>query len=118
MDKEVLKERTMVFALGVLELVDGLPVSQKSRVVVFQLAKAATSVGANYRAACRARSKAEYIAKLQIVLEESDESHFWLQLIIRSALLTTPAAHALCNEADQLTAIFNSTLYRLRNSTD
>jgi four helix bundle protein len=53
-------------------------------------------VGANYRAACRARSKAEYIAKLQIVLEEPDESHFWLQLLIRSHLLDSPGTLKLC----------------------
>ena len=108
----------MVFALEVLELIDVLPRSQKSRVVSYQLAKSATSVGANYRAACRARSKAEYIAKLQIVLEESDESHFWLQLILRARLLESPETKALCQEADELTAIVNSTLYRLRNPKD
>ena len=116
MDKDALKERTMVFALNVLEVIDDMPRSQKGKVISYQLTRSATSVGANYRAACRARSKAEYIAKLQIVLEEADESHFWLQLILRSKLLATEKAHELCDEANQLTAIFNSTLFRLRNS--
>ena len=115
MDKEELKERTMRFALAVLELVDELPRTQKGRVVTFQLVKAATSVGANYRAACRARSKAEYLSKLQTVLEEADESHFWLDLIGRSQLMPEQRVKSTLAEANELTAIFNSTLHRLRN---
>lgn len=90
----------MQFALDVLELVDALPRSQKAKVITYQLVKAATSVGANYRAACRARSKAEYVSKMQTVLEESDESHFWLQLLIRSNLLDTTGTRSLCDEAN------------------
>ena len=112
--KEGLKARTMEFALRVMNLVDALPVSQRGKVVAYQLAKSGTSVGANYRAACRARSRAEYLSKLQIVLEEADESHFWLQLIIRSGLIPESKTRSLCNEADELTAIFNSALHRGR----
>src|SRR5262245_23076428 len=110
MTKDELKERTIRFALDVMELVDDLPHTQKGRVVTFQLVKAATSVGANYRAACRARSKAEYLSKLQTVLEESDESHFWLELIRRSRLLTEGHVTSVEQEANELTAIFNSAL--------
>lgn len=114
MTKDELKERTMVFALGVMKLVDELPRTQKGRVVTFQLAKSASSTAANYRAACRGRSKAEDLSKLQIVLEESDESHFWLQLIRRSSLLPEDRVNRLEQEANELTAIFNSALYRAR----
>lgn len=105
----------MRLALGILELVDGLPISRKGKVVTYQIAKSATSVGANYRAACRARSKAEYIAKLQIVLEESDETHYWLQIITRSRMLDTPAVHTLLDEANQLTHHTNHTSCRSRS---
>lgn len=104
----------MQFGLDVLELVDGMPWSQKGKVVCFQLVKAATSVGANYRAACRARSKREHVANLQIVLEEADESHFWLEMIGRSRMLPEELICKCRQEADELTAIFNSCLFRLR----
>ena len=98
-----------------LELVDGLPRTQKGKVICYQLVKAATSVGANYRAACRARSRREYIAKLQIVLEEADEAHFWLEVVRRGRLLPEGAVRACHREANDLTAIFNASLFRGRN---
>ncbi len=114
MDKQALKNRTKAFAVAVLEVVDHLPKDQKGRVVTYQLVKAATSAGANYRAACRGRSKAEYVSKLQTVLEESDESHYWLEIIVEARLLSEDLALPLLKEADELTAIFNSALHRLR----
>ena len=76
-----LQSRTKQFALRVLVLIDRLPNTIGGRVIANQLARSATSVGANYRAACRARSRAEFAAKLGIVAEEADESLYWLELI-------------------------------------
>ena len=74
---ETLKERTIVFAINVLRLIDKFPVTPGAKVIAYQLAKCSTSVGANYRAACNARSRAEFIAKLGIVVEEAEESVYW-----------------------------------------
>ncbi len=80
MNKTVLKQRTKEFAHRCLDVVDSMPSKQSARVIGDQLARSATSVASNYRAACRARSRAEFIAKLGIVEEEADESGFWLEL--------------------------------------
>ncbi len=87
MDAEELKKRTKQFALRVLNLVGALPNNIQGRAVGGQLVRAGTSVAANYRAACRGRSRAEFIAKLGTVEEEADESAFWLELIIEGSLL-------------------------------
>src|SRR5580692_2300241 len=84
---EVLRLRTKEFALRILKLVRALPNNQESWVLSKQLLQSGTSVGANYRAVCRARSKAEFVAKLGIVLEEADETVFWLELITESGLM-------------------------------
>lgn len=105
MDKEELKSRTKQFALRVITLTDHLPDNRKGRILGDQLLRSATSVAANYRAACRARSRAEFIAKLGNVLEEADETAFWLELIIDSALLSESRVSALLREANELTAI-------------
>jgi four helix bundle protein len=104
-NKEELKQRTKSFALRVMKLVDHLPDNRKGRVLGDQLLRSATSVAANYRAACRARSTAEFIAKLGNVLEEADESALWLELITDGALLERTRTNALLTEADELTAI-------------
>jgi four helix bundle protein len=95
-----LRERTKQFALRVMRLVDALPKTTKGRAIGQQIIRSATSVGANYRAACRGRSKAEFAAKLGICLEEADETAFWLELISDGEIL-----QPLLNEANQLTAI-------------
>ena len=87
MDADELKQRTKQFALRVLKLVEALPNNLQGRAVGGQLVRAGTSVGSNYRAACRGRSRAEFAAKLGIVEEEADESAFWLELIIEGSLL-------------------------------
>ncbi|MGI8601609.1 MAG: four helix bundle protein [Verrucomicrobiales bacterium] len=106
MNKEELKKRTKAFALRVISLVDHLPITSKGRVLGDQLLRSGTSVGANYRAACRARSTAEFVAKLGNVLEEADESGFWLELIVEGGLLPAKRVEALLAEANELTAIF------------
>jgi four helix bundle protein len=99
------KARTKQFALRVMKLVDALPRTIQGRDIVNQIIRSATSVAANYRAACRARSRAEFIAKLGVVEEEADETAFWLELIIDSALLTQARIHPLLTEAWELVAI-------------
>src|SRR2546423_4394385 len=100
-----LKARTKAFAVRIIRLVDGLPANVKGRAIANQIVRSATSVAANYRAACRARSRAEFIAKIGVVEEEADETAFWLELIIDSALLTETRTRPLPSEAGELVAI-------------
>jgi four helix bundle protein len=108
MDKHELLARTKTFALRSLKLVDHLPRTTSGRAIGNQLVRSATSVGANYRAACRSRSRAEFAAKLGIVAEEADESVYWLELVREAKLLPDAKTGALLAEANELTAIFTS----------
>ena len=108
MDKHELLARTKSFALRSLKLVDHLPRTMSGRAIGNQFVRSATSVGANYRAACRSRSSAEFAAKLGIVAEEADESVYWLELISESKLLPDLKVRDLLTEANELTAIFTS----------
>lgn len=110
MTEEELKKRTKQFALQIIKLVNALPNNTVGRAISSQLVRCGTSVGANYRAACRARAKAEFIAKLGIVLEEADESEFWLEIIIESRLMKKALVAALITESSELTAIFTSSI--------
>jgi len=105
MDARELKGRTKRFALRAIRLVKALPRCAEADVIGKQLLRCACSVGANYRAACRGRSKAEFIAKLGIVEEEADESAFWLELIVESGLMKPNRVKALRQEAEELVAI-------------
>jgi len=109
MRTEELKLRTKQFALRVIKLVETLPKNKIGDVLGKQILRSATSVAANYRAACRARSKADFISKIAIVEEEADESLFWLELIAESGLMNTERFKDLTKEADELTAIFTAT---------
>ena len=100
-----LKARTKQFALRVMKMVDALPRTIQGRAIAKQIIRSATSVAANYRAAFRARSRAEFIAKIGVVEEEADESCFWLELIIDSGLLTEERIPPLLSEAGELVAI-------------
>jgi four helix bundle protein len=100
-----LKARTKRFALRVMKLVDAMPRTIQGRAIANQIIRSATSVAANYRAACRARSRAEFIAKIGIVEAEADESCFGLELIIDSGLLTEERIRPLLSEAGELVAI-------------
>jgi len=88
-----------------MKLADSLPHQPSGRALSNQLVRSGTSVAANYRAACRARSKAEFVAKLQIVIEEADESLFWLEMLIESGMVASAKIEPLRKEADELTAI-------------
>jgi four helix bundle protein len=105
-DKTELKLRTKTFGLRVLKLVRHLPRDVPGKVVAQQLTRSALSVGANYRSACRSRSRAEFLSKLGIVLEEADESAHWLGIIIGDGMLPEKKAASLLQEANELTAIF------------
>ena len=108
MRPEDLKQRTKQFALRVLKLVAALPKTLAGKTIGGQLVRAGTSVGANYRAACRARSKPEFIAKIGVVEEEADESAFWMELIIESELLKVGLVRPLLDEANELAKIMAS----------
>jgi len=110
MDERQLKDRTLQFGLRIMRLVDALPQTSTGRAIGNQLVRSGTSVGANYRAACRGRSKAEFIAKLGIVVEEADECGYWLELIMKGELLPVEKVQPLYQEAEELTAIFVSSV--------
>ena len=105
MKETELKERTKKFALRVIRLVSALPRTIEGRAIGNQLVRSGTAVGANYRAACRGRSKAEFISKLGPVEEEADECAYWMELIVDAGLLNAKRVTALFQEANELTAI-------------
>jgi four helix bundle protein len=105
MGEQELKNRTKAFALRVMKLVGVLPDGSVARTIGNQLIRGGTSIGANCRAACRGRSKAEFIAKLGIVVEEADETCYWLELIVDGQLLSANRVEPLLQEANELTAI-------------
>ena len=106
-ERELLR-RTKQFALRIFKLVGVLPQTIQGRAVAAQLIRSGTSVAANYRAACRARSKPEFIAKLGVVEEEADESAFWLELIMETNLLSATKVEPLLSEASEIVAIMAS----------
>jgi four helix bundle protein len=108
MNAEDLKVRTKQFALRVIKMVRSLPKTREADVIGKQLLRCATSVAANYRAACRARSQADFISKVTVVEEECDESAFWMELIIESEILKKNQVDSLLKEANELTAIFTA----------
>ncbi len=108
MNSDELKKRTKQFALRILKLFAALPNTVEGRAIGGQLVRSGTSVGSNYRAACRGRSKAEFIAKLGTVEEEADESAYWMELIIEGELLKRDKVEPLLNEAYELTKIMAS----------
>src|SRR5437762_8758320 len=105
-DKEVLKARTKKFALDVLGFVRTLANTDECRDIGDQLRRSGTGVGSNYRATCRSRSRPEFIARINVALEEADESAFWLEVIAEGGLLTGTPVTELLDEANQLCAIF------------
>jgi len=106
MNADELKKRTKQFALRILKLVAALPNTVTGRAIGGQLVRAGTSVGANYRAACRGRSKAEFVAKMGTCEEEGDESAYWMEVIIEGELLKRNQVEPLLKEAEELTRIF------------
>ena len=103
-----LKLRTKVFALDIIKMVKSMPDDKVGRVLGNQILRSGTSVAANYRSACKARSKADFISKITIVEEEADETMLWLELIMESSTLNNDLTKALHKESNELTAIFTS----------
>jgi len=110
MNADVMKKRTKEFAKRVVVLCRQLPNTEESRLVRNQLFRAGTAVGANYRSACRGRSRADWISKMGVVLEEADESIYWMEIIIETGILDTGDVRLLMDEAEQLVKIFVSSL--------
>src|SRR5437899_12458444 len=117
MENENLKRRTKKFALDVIKLVERLPKDPPSTVLGRQRLRAGTSVGANYRAVCRAKSPADFISKFGTVEEEVDESGFWLELLVADGKLDQATALPLIQESDELTAIAVSSINTARKSS-
>src|SRR6478735_4740753 len=111
-----LKRRTHEFPLRVIRLVDALPAKKSCNVIGHQLLRCATSVGANYRAACRARSPAEFVAKLGIVEEEADESIFWLEMLTDAGLIKPELVEGLKNEASEIVAMVVASIVTARKN--
>jgi len=111
-----LKERTKGFALQVIQLVERLPRRRAADIMGGQLLRAGTSVGANYRAACRAKSSADFISKMGIVEEEADESIYWMELLIEAGIVKSTDLESLMREANELLAIAVSSIKTARRN--
>lgn len=109
MDRKILQQRAKQFHIDVIKLCETLPRNAAGFEIAKQLIRSAGSVGANYRATARAKSKADFIYKIEIALEEADESHYWLEIIRDAGLKTDNNVERLIGEAYQLTAIFAAT---------
>ena len=108
MDAEELKKRTKKFGLDVIKMVESLPSTQTVEVIGNQLLRSESSVGENYRVACRGRSKAEIISKVGITIEEADESQHWLEMLGEAGLFPQDKLKPLANEANELVAILTA----------
>lgn len=111
---EHLRERTKALAIRVVKLFSALPHSPQAQVIGKQLLRCGTSVAANYRAACRSRSRAEFVARLGVVVEEADETIFWLELLVDAEIIPAQRMEELLDEARELTAIFTAAQQTLR----
>jgi four helix bundle protein len=105
-----LRRRTKTFAIRVVNLFRSLPRSPDAQTLGKQVLRSGTSVAANYRAVCRARSKAEFISKMGVVVEEADETVFWLEILTETGVVPPQRAHELQKEANELLAIFAASL--------
>jgi four helix bundle protein len=108
---EQLKARTKQYAICIVRVFKGLPKNEEARIIGKQLLRAGTSVAANYRAVCRSRSKAEFISKMSVVLEEADETVFWLELLVETSIIPEIRLRDLLTEANELLAIFAASLW-------
>jgi len=113
-----LKLRTKSFAIRVVRLYRSLPHSADAQIPGKQLLRSATSVAANYRAVCRARSKAEFISKMSLVLEEADDGAFWIELLMETGVVGSEKARDLLQETNELAAIFGASLRTCRQPVE
>jgi four helix bundle protein len=114
---QALKDRTKKFALRIIRVIRSLPPGQEGRIIGHQLLRSGISVAADYRAVCRARSRAEFLLKLSIVIEETDESAFWLELLVDAGLISEGKLKELKSEANRLVAIFNASRVTARKGS-
>jgi len=113
-----LKERTKQFAIRMVRLFRSLPKTEEARIIGKQALRSGTSVAANYRAVCRARSKAEFVARIGVVVEEADETVFWLELLVETAIVSQARMNGLLTEANELLAIFAASQRTAKKGND
>ena len=118
MTKDELKKKTKNFHIAIIQICNGLPRSAAGFELAKQLIRSGGSVGANYRAACRAKSTNDFIYKIEIVIEEADESMYWLEVISESNLLSTEDTIPLLKETNELVSIFVSTVKSVKIKRD
>ena len=111
-----LQDRTKTFAVRIIKAFAGLPKQEAARVIGRQFLRSGTSLAANYRAACRARSAADFISKISVVAEEADETLFWLELLVQAELIRPNSVEPLMNECDELLKIFSASLATARRN--
>lgn len=114
MNEADLKRRTKQFGLEVIKLVGSLPATSTARTIGNQLLRSGMSVGANYRAACRGKSKADFVAKVGISLEEADECMYWMELLEEARIIPGERVKVLVKEANELVAIFTASIKTAR----
>ncbi len=114
---EALKQRTKDFALRIIRLFQVLPKTEEARIIGRQLLRSATSVAANYRATCRARSDDEFFSKISIVVEEADETLFWLELLLEANIIEKHLIASLLDESEQLVKIMNTIRHNKKPKT-
>jgi four helix bundle protein len=115
MNAEDLKTRTKQFGLRTIRLVEDLPATKTANVIGNQLLRSGTSVGANYRSACRARSKPDFISKASIALEEADESQYWMELLVDAGIVPANKLDGLAKEANEIVAILTASVKTARS---
>ena len=116
MTREEMKDRTKIYANRIVKLCSALPGNWIAQTLGKQLLRSGTSVGANYRAVCRAKSNSDFINKLRIVEEECDESMYWMELLVDNNFVKAPRLSGLMNEADEIMAIIVSSAKTVRAS--
>jgi len=114
---EELRARTKQFALRIVKMFRSLPRTEEARVIGRQVLRSGTSVAANYRSVCRARSKAEFVARMGLVVEEADETIFWLELLVESSIVRRERMEGLLKEANELVLIFAASSHLLARTS-
>jgi four helix bundle protein len=114
MTADELKQRTRTFAASIVKFAGTLPADSTTAVLSRQLVKSGTSVGANYRSSCRAKSRADFIAKMTTAEEEADEARYWLEILVETRIVSPETVEALLDEADQLVRIFVASIKTAR----
>ena len=118
MTEELFKQRTKQLALDIISLVESLPTNRTANVIGRQLIRSGTSIGANYRAACRGKSIPDVLFKLSIVEEEADETAYWLELLVESHIVSKDRVAVLLKETDEIVAMIVASIKTLRQNTE